>query len=113
MRIVVCGSRLSRAFKPVAAVLDSTHETTPIDLLIQGGSTGVDANAACWAQRRKVPCLEVVANWGVYGRAAGPIRNQQMADMRPDLVIAFPGGTGTADMVRRAEAAGIPVQKIL
>ena len=48
------------------------------------------------------------ADWKVRGRAAGHIRNQQMLDEgRPHLVVAFPGGRGTADMVRRARAAGI------
>jgi hypothetical protein len=47
------------------------------------------------------------------GKAAGPIRNQRMIDEgKPDLVIAFPGGRGTADMVSRAKKAGIPVQEI-
>jgi hypothetical protein len=40
------------------------------------------------------------------GRAAGPRRNQRMLeDFRPDLVVAFPGGRGTAYMVRRAGLA--------
>ena len=50
------------------------------------------------------------AQWDVYGRRAGPIRNQEMIDEgKPDGVVAFPGGKGTADMVRRAEAAGLKV----
>jgi len=35
-----------------------------------------------------------------------------MADAGADLCIAFPGGRGTADMVRRARAAGIPVRSV-
>jgi hypothetical protein len=31
---------------------------------------------------------------------------------KPDLVVAFPGGTGTADMVKRAELAGVKVVKL-
>ena len=46
------------------------------------------------------------------GRSAGPIRNQAMLDEgRPDLVVAFPGHHGTADIVRRARAAGIKVRQ--
>jgi len=52
------------------------------------------------------------ADWKL-GKKAGPLRNQRMIDEgRPDLVVAFPGGKGTADMVRRAEAAGVKVLKI-
>ena len=52
-----------------------------------------------------------MAKWdelGRNGRKAGPIRNQQMLDEgRPSLVVAFPGGRGMADMVRRARNAGV------
>jgi hypothetical protein len=50
-----------------------------------------------------VPVIEFPANWKVYGRAAGPIRNMKMLlEGKPDLVVAFPGGIGTADMVKKA-----------
>ncbi len=53
------------------------------------------------------------ADWHEHGRAAGPIRNARMiAEGRPDLVIAFPGGRGTADMVSRARKAGIEVREV-
>jgi hypothetical protein len=32
-----------------------------------------------------------------------------LEDFRPDLVVAFPGGRGTADMVRRADGAEVPI----
>ena len=42
--------------------------------------------------------------------AAGPKRNQQMLDeAKPDMVVAFPGGKGTAHMRQIAKAAGVPV----
>lgn len=43
---------------------------------------------------------------------AGHYRNQEMADTGADLCIAFPGGRGTADMVRRAAAAGIEIRRV-
>lgn len=47
------------------------------------------------------------------GKAAGPIRNQRMLDDgKPDRVLAFPGGRGTANMVKLAKAAGVPVHEI-
>lgn len=49
------------------------------------------------------------AQWSVHGRAAGPIRNQAMVDTHPDLTLAFmcDGSRGTADCVRRSQAAHI------
>lgn len=50
------------------------------------------------------------ANWKKFGKAAGPLRNVKMIEEgKPDVVIAFPGGHGTANMVALAEASGIPV----
>lgn len=49
-------------------------------------------------------------SWKDHGKAAGPIRNQLMLDdFKPDLVVAFPGGKGTADMVKKAQDAGVTV----
>lgn len=85
---------------------------TPITAIIHGGASGADTMAHRWAGMIAKPVDVYPASWCKHGRAAGPIRNQQMIDDgKPDLVIAFPGGKGTADMVRKAEAAGIPVQR--
>jgi hypothetical protein len=52
------------------------------------------------------------ADWKRHGKSAGPLRNQEMLDAAPDLVIAFPGGRGTADMVRRAKSVNVKVIEI-
>ena len=60
-----------------------------------------------------VPCRVYPADWKANAKAAGPIRNAEMlADFKPDTVIAFPGGRGTADMVRKAKAAGVRVIEV-
>jgi hypothetical protein len=51
------------------------------------------------------------ARWEQYGKRAGPLRNEEMIQSGADLVIAFAGGAGTADCVRRARRAGIPVRE--
>lgn len=67
-----------------------------------------------WQRNPEMWCAGYPADWEKHGPAAGPIRNQYMLDNNPgiELVIAFPGGKGTADMVRRAKAKGIPVETI-
>ena len=48
-----------------------------------------------------------------YDANAGPRRNARMlAEGKPDLVVAFPGGRGTADMVSKARAAKVEVMEI-
>ena len=81
--------------------------------IIDGGARGADTMAGAFARKIGVEHSRFHADWMGYGRAAGVIRNQQMLDEgKPDLVIAFPGGRGTADMVRRATKAGVAVRKI-
>jgi hypothetical protein len=66
-----------------------------------------------WAAINYVRTEVFPADWVRHGRAAGPVRNTRMLnDGEPDLVIAFPGGHGTADMVKQARAAGIEVREI-
>ena len=81
--------------------------------IIHGGAKGADRLAQLWAWKYQVKTNVFIANWGTQGHAAGPIRNQRMLDIgQPELVIAFPGGRGTADMVRRAKAAGVRVVEV-
>jgi predicted Rossmann-fold nucleotide-binding protein len=94
----------------IYAALSSLHKLRPITLVITGGAKGVDEFAHHWAERNKIETQLHVANWTEYGRRAGPIRNQAMLNVgMPDAVIAFPGGRGTADMMRRAEKDGVQV----
>ena len=81
--------------------------------LIHGAARGADSLAGEWASTRAVPVKIFPADWQTHGRSAGHIRNAQMLrEGKPDLVVAFPGGRGTADMVAKANAAGITVKLI-
>lgn len=110
MRVLVCGGRDYTNGQKLHAYLDGKFG---IDCIIQGGADGADALARGWAQRNGVALVSVHALWGHYGPYAGPRRNQDMINLlAPDLVIAAPGGKGTADMVARAEKAGISVERV-
>lgn len=110
-RVLVCGGRDYQNIKAVFTALDGLIPKPT--LIIQGGAFGADACASEWAYKRNVLERQFAANWQKHGRAAGPIRNQEMLDRgKPDIVVAFPGGTGTADMVRRAKAAGVRVIEV-
>jgi hypothetical protein len=89
------------------------RRTRGITVLIAGGARGADTLAEEWAKAQGIQCEVYMADWEGLGRKAGPIRNQQMLDEgKPDLVIAFPGGRGTADMVRRAREAGVETVEV-
>lgn len=110
-RVLVCGGRDYTDCDAVYAELDAIHAATPIACVINGGASGADGLAADWAASRGVASLVVFPDWKTYGRAAGPIRNRQMlTEGKPSLVLAFPGGRGTADMVRQSQLAGVAVR---
>ena len=109
MKVLVCGGRHYQHFRKVREALNALHRETPITGLITGGCSGADAFAEEWARNGNIPVEVYKADWYTYERAAGPIRNQRMLEAKPDLVLAFPGGRGTADMLRRAREAGVPV----
>lgn len=86
----------------------------PTDItIIAGGATGADKAAADFATVHFCQYEEYPADWNKYGKRAGYIRNQQMLDEgKPDVVIAFPGGRGTAMMVDLSRKAGVRVIEI-
>lgn len=113
MRIVVTGGRDYRDAATVARALAAVHRKHGIDLLIQGGADGADRLCAEWGWNNQIPVGTYNPDWKTYGKGAGHIRNQRMIDEgRPDAVVAFPGGRGTADMVRRCQAAGLPIWRL-
>lgn len=119
MRVLVCGGRDYSDKASVYAALDTlagVTEATPLGVpitVIHGGARGADSLADGWSADNWNQTIRFPADWNTHGKAAGPIRNQQMLDEgKPDLVVAFPGGAGTADMVRRARKAGVEVREI-
>lgn len=114
VKILVCGARDWFNWKLLEGCLLAHPPGTHI---IEGGAQGADTMARQFAIGRKWPYTEVPADWKLHGKAAGPIRNRVMLDMKPDLVIAFhtdPGlGKGTKDCVEEARRRGIPVDVII
>ena len=82
-------------------------------LLGHGGAKGADFLAGMWARRRNVHVREWLADWSRHGLAAGHIRNGDMlTGASPALVVAFPGGKGTANWVSQARKMGIEVMEV-
>jgi hypothetical protein len=110
--IVVSGGRNYEDRDFLFAALDHAHAKKPISLLIQGGcKSGADLLAKRWCLDRGVHCAQIDALWDFFGNSAGPKRNRAMFLLKPDGLIAFDGGNGTADAVACAEACHVPVWK--
>lgn len=109
-RVLVCGGRDYNNEHYLCGFLDAYHATKGVSHLIEGGANGADYQARCWAKANNIQFRTYKADWKKYGKSAGPRRNQLMLDDgNVDVVIAFPGGDGTADMVDRARSKHIQV----
>jgi hypothetical protein len=113
MKVLVCGGRHFADAALCKRTLDALHVGTPITCLIEGGARGADELAGAWAMARGVRQRTFEADWRRDGVSAGPIRNQAMLrEGDPDLVVAFPGGAGTAHMISIARRAGVRVIEV-
>ena len=118
MRVLVCGGRDLDPFKVSCHLYDFfekllTDEGISVTTIIHGDARGADLGARNLAEVLNIFQLPFPADWDRYGNRAGPIRNRQMLkEGNPDIVVAFPGGSGTTDMVRLSENAGVRVIKI-
>lgn len=127
--LLVCGGRNYRNAVHVFRTLDALHAEHAFRQMIQGGATGADALAKDWAKTKpEIVRWTCRADWAdlshpdaiirtradgtQYDARAGHRRNARMLQWKPDLVVAFPGGAGTADMVAQARAAGVEVMEV-
>lgn len=110
MRILVCGGRDFEDYDHLVLVLDALHAAKNVTLVIHGGARGADELAGQWARARRIEREVYWADWATHGKGAGMIRNRAMlTEGKPDMVVAFPGGKGTANMVKIARAAGLGI----
>ena len=136
VRVIICGGRSYTMTAYDWLRIDAIHlsrETDrpagsatppgPIECVYEGEADGADLCGRAWAESRGVPVLRfpvTKAEWKAEGKPAGPRRNADMRDGRhssgqvppPELVIAAPGGSGTADMVGKMRAAGRHVYEL-
>jgi hypothetical protein len=113
MHVIICGGRDYRFTLQDCAWLEHWHRILNIDRVYEGGQRGIDAEARAWAMARGIEVRTCKAHWTMYFRGVRAARNATLlarfvreAKGRMVGVLAFPGGQGTADLLRQAEAAG-------
>jgi len=118
LRILVCGGRdwdnedrISRGIQ--AALIQWTIPSLDYLVIIHGVARGADTLAGQIAKREGIRTEVYKAEWDKYGKKAGYLRNVKMLEEgKPHVVLAAPGGRGTAMMVSLAKRAGVPVMDI-
>ena len=119
LNVIVAGGRNYSDYKTVKAKLDDFRSTLKPGReinIISGGAPGADSLGERYAKENNLDIRRFSADWNQHGKAAGPIRNEQMA-AEGDVLISFPGGTGTKNMIKNMRSrgkrviGGIPVPK--
>lgn len=108
MRVIIAGSRdIEDIFEVLQAIKDADFEITTV---VSGCAKGVDTLGEQFAEYYNIPVIQYPANWVENGRAAGPIRNEQMARNADALIAVWDGRSpGTKNMIKIAKALGLKV----
>lgn len=113
IRVLCCGGRDFTDQNFVNARLDQLREKYGDFAIVHGGARGADT---CWdfyGRTKGLPVAVVNANWSFYDKKAGPVRNRWMLELfQPNMVVAFPGGAGTRDMISISKLAGVVVWEL-
>lgn len=108
MKLIIAGGRdygwTDRDARELSKELVALHITE----VVSGGARGADAMGERAAEIAGVPVVKFHPQWKKHGKAAGPLRNREMANYADALMI-FPGGRGTDSMLHEAEMAGITI----
>lgn len=109
IRVIICGSR---GWGDRKRIENRLFDISPDAVIVHGAARGVDRIAHQEAEKAGFVVEPHPADWERYGKAAGFIRNEEMAKLGADLCICFWDGKsrGTLDMMERAAAHGIPIE---
>lgn len=110
MKVIIAGGRDIRDYDAVKSAVEESEFT--VLQVVSGAAKGVDYMGELWSEWRDVPCKRFPADWNTHGKAAGPIRNKQMAEYADALILVWDGKSrGSASMKREAIAAGLKIHE--
>lgn len=105
MKVIIAGCRDFHNYELVEETINKLG--LEIDEIVYGGAPGVDYLGLLYARKHKIKVKTFLAEWTRYGKAAGPLRNQQMAEYG-DYLLAFWDGQspGTRNMINTMKKKG-------
>lgn len=112
-RIIIAGSRDFSDYELLSRKCAKISELENPEI-ISGHARGADSLGERFAKEHNIPLKIIPADWEKYGKAAGPIRNRQMAEYAAETkgyLVAFPVGSspGTRNMIETARKFGLTV----
>jgi hypothetical protein len=112
MKTIIAGSRTIFDFKVLKAGLRlfEREQPEPISEVVCGTAIGIDSLGRTWARSQGIPVKEFPANWDLYGKRAGYLRNAQMAEYADALLAIWDGSSkGTRHMIDLAKSKNLYV----
>jgi len=107
MRTIIAGTRTATERYTFIGVM-SCPWLDKVTTVLSGMAPGADTHGAKMARENGFAIEEYPADWKAHGKAAGPIRNQQMVDRADALIAVWDGkSAGTSDVIARAKAKGL------
>lgn len=108
MKVIIAGTRDFNDYHAVKSTVSRTcWELTEV---VSGGASGADALGEEYAMHNGIALKIFKADWDKHGKAAGPIRNREMAQYADGLIAFWDGlSKGTMNMIQEARNAGLKV----
>lgn len=111
MRLIIAGSRTIASTAYVLEKLDAIVDCEEVEYVLSGMARGVDRMGEHWAEVHNVKVVQFPAQWDKYGRRAGYLRNELMADEATHLIAIWDGvSKGTKHMIDIARKRGLEVR---
>ena len=110
--VAVAGGKEAEDVRAIWSTLDRVKTRHADVILVHGGSPGAEKIAASWAERNDVHQIVCKPDWDRHGRAAPFRRNDDLLNLLPKGVVAFPGSGITENLIDKARRLGIPVHRV-
>jgi hypothetical protein len=110
VKTIIAGSRTITDYELVKRVIADSGFADEITEVLCGGANGVDACGFSWGRETGIPVKLMLPDWDTYGKAAGPFRNEAMAEYADALILVWEGKSkGSASMKRIAKRRGLRI----
>ena len=100
MKLIIAGGRDFDDLHKLHEVIAAEFNIKDIKEVISGGADGADLLGELWAETHQIPIRIFQADWKKHGKAAGPIRNAEMAIYADEAVVFWDGESrGSKNMI--------------
>jgi hypothetical protein len=99
MKLVIAGSRdLTITVDELDSIIKKHYEMSTITEIVSGCARGIDSIGILWANKNNIPVKKFIPDWSI-GKAAGHIRNKQMAVYADQAIVIYNGSKGSQGMI--------------